>query len=857
MAIDRRQVDTLVTTLRTLPDGARDAALRSACGDDPGLAEAVRAGLAEAGGATLLTDGGLPAAIPLAPDRWLGRRLGAWRIEGLLGRGGMGMVYLAARDDGAYQQRAALKLMQAGGDEAHLRARFHAERQILARLEHPHIARLLDGGVEADSGVPWLVLEYVEGVDLMAWCQSHRLGVDERLQLFLDVCAAVEHAHRQLVVHRDLKPSNILVDATGQVKLLDFGIAKLLADEGAVQTQMRMFTPAYAAPEQLRGEPATTGVDVYALGLLLYELLTGRQPYAGPDTTPHEQQRAILERDPTRPSRAVLAAGSTCDYTATHGSDARALARRLGGDLDAIVARAMRKDPVQRYASVAELADDVRRHLAREPVRAHRGGLRYRLGRFLERHALASAFAGLALLGLLAGLGLALWQAGEARAAAARESAERARAEATRDFVVKAFTGLNPTQSVSGVQLSLRDFVNQNLARLDQELADPAARAELRLTLATALRDLGAPAEAAPALEQAERELAAAFGPVSARVAEALHHRGMTAAALGNRAQQAELARRAVAMLEQVPDVDPLKLIAARSSLARVANEAGRHREALAQTLAIRDERVRLLGVEDSRSAVDYNNLCSTRWYLGDYAAAEADCRRGSELLATDPAAPRSRMSFLGNVLGLVQLAQGRYAEADGTFDEAIAIARVHLGERHPHVATLLVNKARVRLDSGDPAATLALLDEAETIQASTGSKSTTGPSLAIRAAALKALGRLAEAEAQLRELLAAESAAGNSTVPSQPALRARRQLAEILIARGADAEAGPLLDAVEAALRERELTTHEDYGWLLRARARLLAARGEEAAAAELDAQGRALLVAALGAGHPALRPR
>ncbi len=853
MSADRPEFDTLVAQLRPLSPEERELRLRTLCaGDDP-LATALRTRLAT--DATDIQPGKPPPAYEPRRDRWLGRRLGVWRIERPLGRGGMGMVYLAERDDGAYQQRAALKLMQAGGDDEHLRARFHAERQILARLEHPHIARLLDGGVDPGSGVPWLVLEYVEGEDLVSWCNRRKLDVEARLRLFLDICAAVEHAHRQLVVHRDLKPSNILIDRDGQVKLLDFGIAKLLqADEAGIETQARMFTPAYAAPEQLRGEPTTTGVDVYALGLLLYEVLTAQQPFAAEGTTPHERERAILEQDPTRPSRAVISAAATAGYAATHGSDARTLARRLGGDLDAIVARALRKDPAQRYASVAELADDLRRHLAREPVSARRGSTRYRLGRFLQRHALASALVAITVLAVVGGFAVALWQADKARAAAEHALAEGARAAATRDFVVAAFTGLNPTLSASGTQLSLKDFVRNNIERLDRELSDPAARAELRLTLGTALRDLGEPAEAMRVLLQAEEELATVYGRRSARVGVALHHRGMAASALGDREAQATLARQAVAVLEQAPDTEPMMLIGARSSLLRVANEAGRHHEALAQTLALRDERVRVLGIEDSRSAVDYNNLCSTRWYLADYVAAEADCRRGLELLLADPGAPRARLSYFGNVLGLVQLGRGHYAEAAATLEEAIASAREHLGERHPHLVTLLVNLARVRVDAGSPDVALALLDEAEQLQRAIGLPVGGVSALAIRASALRARGDLAEAESLLRAALATEAA---DATPSSALLRARRRLAEWLVERGETGEAAPLLDAVEQVLLERELTAHDDYGWLLLARAALSSARGESEAAALYEARGREVLVAALGAGHPALRDR
>ncbi|MEO5625449.1 MAG: serine/threonine-protein kinase, partial [Dokdonella sp.] len=341
---------------------------------------------------------------------FLGVRVGPWKLVRELGHGGMGAVYLGERVDGDFQQRAAIKLVRTGWDAGELQRRFRSERRILASLDHPNIARLIDGG-ETIDGKPYLAMEFVDGKPLCAYCDTKRLPLIERLRLFVSICAAVAHAHRSLIVHRDLKPSNILVNTDGEVKLLDFGIARLLEPgTHATSSALRMFTPEYAAPEQVRGDAVTTSVDVYALGLMLYELLTGRRPYGQAASTPAAYERAILTDEPARPS--LLAQAHDAQSLALAQArvlDPNQLGASLRGDLDAIVLKALRKEPEQRYASVEAFADDVQRYLRHQPVSARRGNWRYRGGRFLQRHWLAAALGTLALAGILSGFALALW----------------------------------------------------------------------------------------------------------------------------------------------------------------------------------------------------------------------------------------------------------------------------------------------------------------------------------------------------------------------------------------------------------------------------------------------------------------
>ncbi|MBK9658173.1 MAG: protein kinase [Rhodanobacteraceae bacterium] len=449
-------------------------------------------------------DADLLARVDTAEDCWQ-RRLGPWRVRRPIGSGGSASVYLGERADGAFEQRVAIKLLRSGVLDASERARFARERQLLARLTHPAIARLIDGGISPE-GAPYLVLEYIDGLPIDRWCDARRLGVAARLRLFLDVCAAVQYAHRHLVIHRDLKPGNILVDHDGQVKLLDFGIARMLDDSAApTETAARRMTPAYAAPEQLDGGVMSTAVDVYALGVLLHELLVG-----------------------IRPQRAITLAGAARNVSAAllHSRDARAsaLASAVRGDLQAIVDTALQPEPGRRYPSVAALALDIERHLEGLPVGVRAAARGYRAQRWLRRHALSST----ALLLLIATLSLAAWyatrQAHEAQTQALR-------AQAVQDFLVEL---LQAAGSDGGrtTPTSVDELMRLAAGRaLDAFPQAPQTRAPLLRTLGRLLHEQGR-------LDEAERTLQAA---------QAVEH-----GELGLPAQGSLATRQALALLASV-----------------------------------------------------------------------------------------------------------------------------------------------------------------------------------------------------------------------------------------------------------------------------------------------------------------
>jgi serine/threonine protein kinase len=389
-----RQVRNVFDAALERDPAARVAFIEEACHGDQELKNEVEGLLATHD----QTADWLDASVPQPATRRLeGRRIGPYEILRALGEGGMGAVYLAVRADGAFRKLVALKIVRPEAASAEVLRRFQQEREILASLDHPNIARILDGG-ETDDGLPYLVMEYVDGKPIDAYCDEHRLSLTERLKLYEAVCSAIRYAHEKHVVHRDLKPSNILVTEDETVKLLDFGIAKLLAaSDGATllrtRSDSRLMTPEYASPEQVRGEPITASSDVYTLGVVLYELLTGRRPYRMRSRIYHEIVRTICEEPPTRPSAAVTRRGEAPGpgsapeaLSWTRRASPGGLRHELSGNLDGVLLKALEKDPLRRYGSVQDLSADLRRHLQGEPVRARSNVLLYGLGDFVRRH---------------------------------------------------------------------------------------------------------------------------------------------------------------------------------------------------------------------------------------------------------------------------------------------------------------------------------------------------------------------------------------------------------------------------------------------------------------------------------------
>ena len=414
------------------PEGERAAFVEKACGGNAALLEEVRSLLAWHRGSTgfLETPAGRAMDLPAEATsavRLIGKSVGTWRILDVVGSGGMGVVYRAERADAAFRRHAALKVMRPGPDSPQIVERFRLERETLAALDHPNIARLMDGGTTPD-GQPFLVMELVEGEPIDRYCDDHRLSVDERLDLFRKVCAGVQYAHENLVVHRDIKPDNILVTKDGVPKLLDFGVSKIVSRDGAPEDPAAMaatwaMTPDYASPEQVSGRPSTTATDVYSLGVLLHVLLTGARPYTLTGTTPADIEKQLLEFTLIPPSERAVSSPDSEERAARRGLNSLKLARKLTGDLDAIVLRALGRLPSSRYSSVEQLAEDVARHRANYPVHARGRTAGYATRLFVRRHRGAIAVAALLVAVVIGGIVGVLWQA--SLAADARRRAER------------------------------------------------------------------------------------------------------------------------------------------------------------------------------------------------------------------------------------------------------------------------------------------------------------------------------------------------------------------------------------------------------------------------------------------------
>jgi serine/threonine protein kinase len=498
-----QRVKQLLEEAIPLEDSQRSSFLDRECGNDGEVRCEVNSLLSshdEAGTGFLkkpVLD--LKSVAPLMPVR-AGRRVGVYQIIEEIGHGGMGEVYRAVRADGQFTKEVAVKLVRSGFDTAFVLERFRTERQILATLDHPNIAHLLDGGTTED-GIPYLVMELIEGARIDSYCDEHKLSITRRLQLFRQVCAAVQYAHQRLVIHRDIKPSNVLVTQEGVPKLLDFGIAKILDPAaGAENTLARPMTPEYASPEQIRGEPITTASDVYSLGVVLYQLLTGRSPYPGETRSSLDLARAVCETDPGRPSTVVLKPppartgeqGEVLTPEQVSGSREGSpgkLGRRLAGDLDNIALMALRKEPARRYASVEQFAEDIRRHLEGLPVTATKGSWSYRAGKFVRRNRTAMTATALVFFTLVAGVAATIRQAHIARRQAEIASAERVRAERRFNDVRKLANSLifeihDSIQSLPGATPSRKLLLDRAVEYLDKLAQDSAGDVDLQRELA-------------------------------------------------------------------------------------------------------------------------------------------------------------------------------------------------------------------------------------------------------------------------------------------------------------------------------------------------------------------------------------
>ncbi|MEZ4422811.1 MAG: serine/threonine-protein kinase [Gemmatimonadota bacterium] len=764
------RIEELFLEALELPRDARAAFLDRVC-DDPSVRGEVDAMLAgEDGAAELRVLERLPrmqqgpAAGTLPP----GHRLGRYEIVERIGRGGMGEVYRAERIDEQYRQQVALKVLRGDLATPALEARFRAERQILARLQHPNVATLLDGGATMD-GRPWLVMQFIDGLPVTTWADEHGLSVPRRLALFATICEAVQYAHTNLVVHRDLKPSNVVVDEDGRPWLLDFGIAKLLADpetEGAAQTrELLLATPEYAAPEQLRGGSITTSTDVYALGILLYELLVGAPPFRLDEPDVLEFHRRVCEEPPTRPSEGVrassrrIASEQATDIGTLRSTGAARLAQTLKGDLDQIVLTALRKEPGRRYPSAGALAEDIRRYLAGLPVWAQPDSRRYRWRTFVRRHrvGVAAAAAFVVLLGGFAGA----MAVQSARLAAERDRVRVAltRAEEVQEFLVSLFDASDPFQEQG--RLSAADLLARGAARAEALSDQPDVYADLLVTVGTAYRNLGQFAEAEPLLQRA------------LAVRRDLH---------GD-------------LHEDVATVE--------GGLALLHTQQGDYETAEREYRDVRAHFQALFGSGHAQALNASQSIGAIHASRGDHALAVpffqevVDHYRGVDLESLDEDAVSAYGNALNN-LGLTLVRLGELDRAEPYLRDAVDLNRSVRGDTHPLVATNLNSLATLYFRQGRLEEAAALFqDVLERRRALYGSDHPdVGAPLNNLAQVLSRLGRFEDAEAHAREALEIQR---RLQAPGHPTLGlALKNLARLLVQKGdAAAAEAPALEAL------------------------------------------------------------
>ncbi len=742
-----------------------------ACGDDGELRAGVESLLAaEFETEGFVDSGGVKSALPAMATSALTeselatrplpathdhQRIGPYRLIREIGHGGMGAVYLAERADREFKQRVALKLIKRGMDTDEIIARFRHERQILAALDHPNIARLLDGGTTAD-GLPYFVMEHVEGEPLDVYCASHNLTLHERLALFRTVCGAVHYAHQNLVVHRDLKPANILVTAKGVPKLLDFGIAKVLNPALMSDTLMptatsaRPMTPAYASPEQVRGQTITTASDVYALGVILYETLTGQRPYEIKGKELAEVAQIVCESVPNRPSTAVVKSTTVKGKSATASDHAETTRwrKQLAGDLDNIVLMALRKEPQRRYASVEQFSEDIRRHLAGLPVIAREDTFKYRAGKFVARNRLAVSAASLIAALLLAFVATTLVQSVRIKRERDRAERERVKAEKVSSFLVDLFK-VNDPDATRGNKITAREILDKGADKIRAELKDqPETKATLLHTVGEVYYSLGLYERSAALLE------------------EALQQRR---ALLDN--QHPDLARTLTALVQSIFELDQLERA---ETLTREA-------------LAIRR---RAFGNEHREVAESLNDLALLTKLKGDFAAAEPLYR---ETIAVQRKLSGNESLDVATTLanlGVLLADKKDFAGAEAADREALAIRRKVLGADAPDVALTLHNLASVLRRNGDYAGAEQTLRETLALRRKIYPEAHPQTALTLHnlGTLLRDRQKYAEAETCLREALAIRL----KTLPTDHSYigRVRIELGRVLVPQKNYAEA-------------------------------------------------------------------
>ena len=840
-----------------------------------------------------------------AADPWpyprTGERIGAYRVVREIGRGGMAVVYLAERDDGVFDQQVALKFLRSAAPPGEVSRRFEQERQILASLKHPAIASLLDGGVD-DRGRPFIVLEHVEGQPIDRYCDHRRLSVDQRIDLLARVAEAVAYAHRNLVVHRDIKASNIMVSDDGQVKLLDFGIAKLLDPAAAgdfaappTRTLARVLTPEYASPEQVRGEAVTTASDVYQLGLLLYELLTGERAHRFRKPSVTEMERVVCVQDPRRPSTLTLSEKAA---RLRRGTPAQ-LSRRLRDDLDNIVLKALRKEPERRYASPRELIDDLRRYRTGLPVTARKDTLTYRARKFAGRHRLALASVAVIAL-LIVGYAITLTgQTGRIAVERDRARAEAAKAREVKDFLISIFKHSDPNQAL-GAEATARQMLDRGSERIEEELAgQPEVQVEMLGTVGEIYRELGSYERAETLLRRASAlaqgledapggpsgggETARQSATVELLLARVLRDRGADREAgevldrvlesrrrelAGDPTLSAEILRERALVWRSRGEPEAAEPLL-RQALAIYRGHYGNEHPEVAETVSTLGTVVRRTGDLDAAEALFFealalrrrllpsdhpslgtslSNLALTLRVKGDFERAEQLFREALAIYRKVHGPDHAWVATTLSNLGLTLLESGRYGESEAVLRQALEMRRRTLAATHPRVAASLNDLGKaLRAQGRSEEAERACRQALELLEPDHPWRAHAELNLAM---ALEDQDRLEEAEALYRRGI--ERQVRKDGGKSLSMATAVLHLGRLLHKRGAEVEAESLLLDALARFRRQLPAGHPNTGTALVALGNLFAESGRGEQALPLLEEALALRAAKFGDQDP-----
>ena len=714
--IDWAKLERLFPDLLELPSERRSAFLDRHCRGESALRAELEAMLAASERDSVLDhvpqvraqgEDEADGIQPLAADT----RIGAWRIVRMIGRGGMGEVYLAQRADGGFTQQAAIKLLH--GDAARHAQRFEEERRILAQLSHPNIARLLDGGLHGDRA--WMALEFIEGSSITEHCRARALPLSARLKLFHQICAAVAHAHASLIIHRDLKPSNILVNEAGQVKLLDFGIAKLIDPNAApLPTHTTAFTPDHAAPEQIEGGRITTATDLPALGVVLYDTLSERLPWSFGDTPLSRAIDRLLREDP--PPMSSAATGILADAVP---------AQELRGDLDAIVARCLRRLPQDRYTTVQALQDDLDRHARREPVYARQGGRGYVARLWLRRHRMLAISAAIACVALVTGTSVALWQARQARLLAQQAQQQAQRTAQVKDLVLSIFREQDPLSRGKAENRPPAEIIGEGVRALNARLVnDPALHGELMDDLGELQANVGDLQGGRQTLTTALKERSTFYGGDSRQTAITLRKLAFVEQLLDRNDAAREHAGRALDIWNRNGQPHSVEAARAKVVLGSVLVNQKERDQAFSLNRSAMEDLTRALGPNHPETIEASFRQVKMLQQVSRDKEAEAGLRDIIAHIEATEGRESARLIVPLDNLGWMFLWRSRNLdEAEKVFPRAIALARRHYGEKNDNLAGVLTHYAVLKWQEKQNGAARALFDQAGAAMPDNGSK--------------------------------------------------------------------------------------------------------------------------------------